>query len=349
MAKQYGRWRVCDGSLGEGGQSHVFTVEDSKAEHHGQFALKRLKNPKRVARFKAELHAIQRISHPNVVKVLDADLTSDPAYYVTTLYKRGDAETARVHAWPLPDKIKFFTGVLAGVEAAHNAGVIHRDIKPENILVADDNTPVVADFGICFFEQGSRQTLVDEAMGARHYTHPDLEGGRVKEVEAKHDFYSVGKLLYWLFAGQDLAREFHRQERFNLVQTIHDTRLEIVNEFLDRLLDTDPRLGPLGIAGLQLQWGEVVRTLQEGVNYPRPGLWQRCIYCGTGHYEPLAERQGGHSSSTTLYNTLGLQQVSGCELRAHVCTHCGNVQLFTLNQPGNTAKYCWDKPVARSS
>jgi len=341
MAKQYGRWRVCDGSLGEGGQSHVFTVEDSKADHHGQFALKRLKNPKRLARFEAELQAIQRITHPNVVKVLDADLTADPAYYVTTLYKRGDAETARAHAWPLADKLNFFTGVLAGVEAAHNAGVIHRDIKPENILIADDNTPVVADFGICFFEQGSRQTLVDEAVGARHYTHPDLEGGRVKEVEAKHDFYSLGKLLYWLFAGHDLAREFHRQERFNLVRTVNDTRLEAVNEFLDQLLELDPSKYSLIFASVQLEWGQVVAALDSGINYPRPELWQRCIYCGTGHYEPLAPQPEGQTDTGVLLAQLGLQRVAERIIRAHVCNNCGNVQLFKLNMPNGLAKYRW--------
>jgi serine/threonine protein kinase len=79
MPKLYGnRWKLLDAPpLGQGGQSEVFRASDTRGELGGEFALKRVKNPKRHDRFRNEIEAIQRLSHPNVIKLIDHSALSE--------------------------------------------------------------------------------------------------------------------------------------------------------------------------------------------------------------------------------------------------------------------------------
>jgi serine/threonine protein kinase len=96
MAKIYGaRWRVKK-SLKEGGQSHVFVVEDLKGEHEGLFALKRLKRNDRVARFRREVDILRRLDDTNIIKLIDAqvqeDGSEDDSYLVMPIAEQGDLD-----------------------------------------------------------------------------------------------------------------------------------------------------------------------------------------------------------------------------------------------------------------
>src|SRR5437868_9943119 len=79
MSKVYGgRWKIVDGPhLGDGGQSEVFRVVDTRAEHQGEFALKRVRNSTRHARFRLEIEAIKRLVHPNIIKLIDHSALDD--------------------------------------------------------------------------------------------------------------------------------------------------------------------------------------------------------------------------------------------------------------------------------
>ena len=80
----------------------------------------------------------------------------------------------------LIDTVELFPQICAGVAHAHEKGVIHRDIKPENILLRNDGTPVVGDFGICYVDadEGGRLTDTMEVAGSRWYCAPELQDGR---------------------------------------------------------------------------------------------------------------------------------------------------------------------------
>ncbi len=158
MARIYGkRWEGIGNDLGEGGQAHVLRVTDRTGALLGEFALKRISNPKRAGRFASEVEAIKRLDHPNIVKLVDhSALEANPEetekqYIVMPLAAGGDLSKVVGRYQGDLDKVLVVARQIAeGLKAAHDKKIIHRDVKPENILFENDGDHVwVSDFGIC--------------------------------------------------------------------------------------------------------------------------------------------------------------------------------------------------------
>ena len=211
--KGYGKWEILK-SLPEGGQAHTFLVRNIGEEIDKQpYVLKRLKNLGRIERFKREIEIGLKLSHHNLVKIVDFDLKAEKPYFVTEYCEGGDLEKRGVGQGLDPlSALRMMTPICHGIAHAHSKGVIHRDINPKNIfLKGPDGIPIVGDFGICHVdEQGRRLTLMEEAVGPRLYISPELEDGRADQVSPRSDVYSLGKLLYWLITGAIFAREKRR-------------------------------------------------------------------------------------------------------------------------------------------
>lgn len=179
MAKTYGgRWKTI-GSVGEGGQAHVFTVEDANGVHQERFVLKRLKNIKRMDLFEREVNALRAVGHPNILRVVDFALNADPSFYVAEYCEGGSLDKrAEEFKGNIRGAAEVLTPIIAALRAAHAEGVFHRDVKPPNILFRKDGTPVLGDFGICHMEGDERVTLSDEAMGSTTSRQRWRAGGR---------------------------------------------------------------------------------------------------------------------------------------------------------------------------
>jgi serine/threonine protein kinase len=152
MAKIYGgRWRFLR-SLGEGGQSWVYIVEDTTGEFEGVFALKRLKRQDRVARFRNEVEILRRLNDDHIIKLVDAqdreDGSDDTNYLVMPVAAHGDLN-ARLSLYKdqLESVVQVVLQIAHALKRAHDARVVHRDIKPGNILFPDVGRDVwVSDF-----------------------------------------------------------------------------------------------------------------------------------------------------------------------------------------------------------
>jgi eukaryotic-like serine/threonine-protein kinase len=133
-------------------------VTDLQKEKLGNFALKRLKDQSRADLFYREMEVIQRLQHPNVIRVEDIGTTGDRPYYVMEYCEGGSLE--RVGGSALRGDFDKAVGILdpicSAVSAVHRQGVIHRDLKPSNILLRADGTPVLSDFGMCHLEYRRR-------------------------------------------------------------------------------------------------------------------------------------------------------------------------------------------------
>ena len=121
---------------------------------------------------------------------------------------------------------------------AHGAKIVHRDIKPSNLLVRGDGSIAVGDFGLCLhLGAEDRFTLTEEAVGARNYMAPELEDGRRDDVTVAADVYSLGKILYFLFAGRSFSREKHREPGYDLTHPAEgqpESGIQFVYEILDK-------------------------------------------------------------------------------------------------------------------
>ncbi|MBX3125545.1 MAG: serine/threonine protein kinase [Polyangiaceae bacterium] len=329
------RWTIV-GTVGEGGQGQVFEVEDGRGGPNR--ILKRLKNIKRLERFAAELKAIQRIDHPNVIKLIDHDLEGERPYLVMELVGDGslDKHLGVVASEPLR-ALRLFEEVCGGVQAAHAAGVVHRDLKPENILLRGAfGPPVVADFGICHIEDGERLTLTEEAVGPRLYMAPELEDGRAEAIHPASDVYSLGKLLWAMLAGKQVfAREKHRDASNNLVQLLHRDSMEHVNRLLDRMIVVAPeaRLPDAGEVVSSLR--RVIDLITFDYRAVSAKLSQRCTYCGEGTYRLVAKEDG------VSVRNFGLGLVGKPDWRVLVCDACGHVEMFRIEKA--TRKDWWDE------
>lgn len=343
MSTAYGdRWEVV-GTLGEGGQGVTFLVKDATAESDARFALKRLRNYKRVARFETEVEAISRLDHPGIVKLVDAKLDTDPAYLVTEYCEGGSLAKARPfwHESPVV-ALRLFQDVCAAIAHAHANGVIHRDLKPANVFLRGPSGPaVVGDFGLAFLEGTSeRVTDTQEVVGPRTFAAPELEDGRLENVTPKCDTYSLGKLLYWMISrGSIFSREKHREEPWDLKGRTEDSAagwrnvyLEHVNRLLDLMIVLDPERRR-GVPNILQLAKLTTRLVEKEFNPVSRVVPQQCTYCGQGYYRLTVQSTGG-------VEDFGIMARGTADWRVLVCSTCGHVQLFRVESI--QAKQWWE-------
>jgi len=119
-------------------------------------------------RFKNESKAIAVLSHPNIVKVYDVSY-GDKLQYIVMEYVEGITlkeyiEQQGVISWK--ETVHFTTQILRALQHAHDKGIVHRDIKPQNIMLLENGTIKVTDFGIARFSRSETRTMTDTAIGS---------------------------------------------------------------------------------------------------------------------------------------------------------------------------------------
>lgn len=153
-------------------------------------------------RFKNESKAIAMLSHPNIVQVYDVSLDERLQYivmeFVDGITLKEYIDQQHVLTWK--EAVHFIVQILRALQHAHEKGIIHRDIKPQNIMMLEDGTIKVADFGIARMTNSETRTMTDKAIGSVHYISPEqASGGRTDE---KSDIYSLGVMLYEMLTGK---------------------------------------------------------------------------------------------------------------------------------------------------
>jgi serine/threonine protein kinase len=329
MGQVYGeRWETVK-SLGEGGQAHTFLVIDKEGGGEIQYVLKRLKNIKRINRFRREIEAIRNLSHENIVRLIDFNLEAEKPYIVTEYCSGGSLSEAEPFWQGAPvQAFRIFQQICEGVAHAHahEPAIIHRDLKPDNIFLRTSEGPaIVGDFGICYVEEdGTRITLTEEAVGPRLFIAPELESGRVDVVSEKSDIYSLGKLLYWLLSGGKIfSRERHREQQRDLKRLTDNLYMEHVNRLLDNMIVEDPK-GRIDVAQVLRRLPKVARLVEKEYNPIGPDILQPCYYCGQGEYIVRV-------SDSSNVDAFGLKAVAPADWLILACHVCGHVQAFRLD------------------
>ncbi len=153
-------------------------------------------------RFLNESRAIAMLSHKNIVDVYDVNFEGDIQYIVMEFIEgRTLKEYIEVTgAISASEAIGYCKQILSALRHAHERGVIHRDIKPHNIMLLDDGTVKVTDFGIAHVSNFETITMTDTAIGSVHYISPEQARGLT--TDEKSDIYSTGVMLYEMATGQ---------------------------------------------------------------------------------------------------------------------------------------------------
>lgn len=196
--------------LGEGGMGTVYLAERSDGDFVQQVALKLLNaaaegSPILTERFCQERKLLARLEHPGIARLLDGGALADGKPFLAMEYVNGE----RIDAWSdrhgldLPARVALFLKVCAAVDYAHRNLVIHRDIKPANILVTEDGTPKLLDFGIArVLDEHAEVLATATAHDAMTLAYASPEQIERQPLTTAADVYSLGVVLYQLVAGK---------------------------------------------------------------------------------------------------------------------------------------------------
>ncbi|MDX6629226.1 MAG: eukaryotic-like serine/threonine-protein kinase, partial [Gaiellales bacterium] len=245
-----GRYRV-EARLGIGGMAEVVLARDTALRR--PVALKLLApalagDPVFVERFRREATAIASLSHANVVVIYDHGMAEGQPF-IAMEYVSGrtlkQIITARAPLAPAV-AVGYACQALAGLEAAHSVGIIHRDVKPQNLLVREDDTLKVADFGVARSAQETVLTQHGSVIGTAEYIAP--EQARGASAVAASDLYSVGVVLFEMLTGRlpfsgDLAvavANQHALEPAPRVREINPAIPVALANVVDRTLSKEP-------------------------------------------------------------------------------------------------------------
>jgi serine/threonine protein kinase len=198
-----GRYRL-GSKLGSGGMSTVYLAQDEVLDR--PVAVKLLhreisEEADQLERFRREARAAARLSHPNLVSVIDAG-EDEGRPYIVFEYVEGDTLKKRIQndgGLPTDEAVAYGIEIGRGLIAAHGRKLVHRDVKPQNVLIDPDGRAKVTDFGIARSLESAGLTATGRVLGTTDYVSPEQAMG--EDVDERSDVYSLGIVLYEMLVG----------------------------------------------------------------------------------------------------------------------------------------------------
>src|SRR6266700_6193243 len=205
VGQQLGNYRLIR-LLGRGGFAEVYLGEHLRLKT--QVAVKILHTSLEdndIEGFLREAQTVARLKHPHIVRVFDFDVENHTPYLVMDYLPNGNVRRSYPKGTSLPlETIVFYAKqVASALQYAHDQKLIHRDVKPENMLLDQDNTIVLGDFGIALMAQSSRYQSTQEVAGTAAYMAPEQFQGHPHRAS---DQYALGVVVYEWLSG---ALPFH--------------------------------------------------------------------------------------------------------------------------------------------
>ncbi|WDC84047.1 protein kinase [Caloramator sp. mosi_1] len=199
-----GRYIIVE-QIGEGGMAVVYKAKDQLLNRY--VAVKVLKqeftqDEDFVKKFKRESIAAASLTHPNIVSIFDVG-EQDNIYYIVMEYIKGQTLKEYIKS---NGKIGYkrvldiILQIAMALENAHKNGVVHRDIKPHNIVVTEEGTIKVTDFGIARASTVATVTNTNKVLGSVHYLSPEQAKGGFSDHRT--DIYSLGVVMYEMLTGR---------------------------------------------------------------------------------------------------------------------------------------------------
>lgn len=300
-------------------------------QNHG--ALKVLHEPKEArdperaeARINNEIKSMAKISHPNLLKILDYDV--DDRWFVSEFHPNGPLTSNRhLFTGNFASALKAFRPLVEGVAELHKKRVVHRDIKPDNVFLDANDNLVLGDFGLVFFtdQQHARISDTFENVGSRDWMPAWAMGMRIEDIRPNFDVFCLGKLLWAMVSNIPILRlwYFDRPE-FNLEKMfLDDSVIRFVNPLLEKCIVEDEDACLPDASALLEEVDKMLSILEVKADTIDLKIERKCRVCGLGFYKLLVDPDITDVSERSI----GLNPPIG-KHRVYNCNSCGHVQWF---------------------
>ena len=232
------------GKLGEGGMGVVYKATQDFPRR--TVALKVIKphmaSPRILERFRFETQVLAKLTHPGIAQIYEAGTMQTPdgeqPYFAMELVRgRPLLEYATLRNLTVRERLSLIQRIAEAVHHAHTRGVVHRDLKPGNILVTEEGTPKILDFGVARSIGGdvgltTERTEIGQLVGTLPYMSPEQVAGDPDELDARSDVYSLGIVMYELLSG-GLPYELEKkvlQEAMRVIREVEPTSLSQISK-----------------------------------------------------------------------------------------------------------------------
>jgi len=203
-----GRYHILE-QLGEGGMAVVYKAYDTRLESEVAVKVIRIGSlppdslPRIQKRFQIEAKKMARMTHPNIVKVMDYGDYEGAPYLVMPYLPGGTLKEKLGQLMPVNEAVKILLPITDALGYAHDKGLVHRDIKPSNILITESGKPMLSDFGVAKIlenEETLDLTVTGMGVGTPEYMAPEQASGR--SFDHRADVYSLGIVFYEMVTGR---------------------------------------------------------------------------------------------------------------------------------------------------
>jgi serine/threonine protein kinase len=255
IGKSVSHYKILE-KLGEGGMGKVYLAEDLHLER--MVAIKFLPQPlmqdkDNVERFRREAKVAASLNHPNIVTIYEIAEETDHATaskqsFIVMEYVEGktldekmkdefsqEGRSTDRQGLNIIEVIDYITQIACGLQKAHGKGIIHRDIKPANIMITNDGSAKILDFGLAKLKGGSKLTKEFAIMGTISYMSPEQISG--EEVDQRTDMWSLGVLMYEMLGDELPFKGEYDQALFYTILNTDPKPLADLPDPLCRIID----------------------------------------------------------------------------------------------------------------
>jgi eukaryotic-like serine/threonine-protein kinase len=225
-------------------------------------------------RFLQEFEILRDIHHPNIVRIYDLGVTDDHLYLAMEYFARGDLRKRMAEGLTARQSLTYARDLAYALEAIHEVGIFHRDMKPGNVMLRDDGSIALIDFGLAK-HVALKMEVTDKGLifGTPHYMSP--EQGHGKPIDGRSDIYALGVMLYEMLTGK---KPFDAENHMAIL--VHHAkapipklpeRLATLQHLVDLLMAKDPDDRPANAADAARLLANALDTLPPpGATATRP-------------------------------------------------------------------------------